>query len=546
MITFFKAIKINERRFNKIEPILFLLLCLIGILPLLFSKYYVTLDGPAHLYNANLIKALVLGNHSEISNLFVINSFPIPNWSGHFIMALFNLILPAFLSEKIVFLLYFILTPIFFRKFVLQFYPENKAFTYFILLFVHNHMIYFGFINMSIGIMFMFITGFYYSKYCTNIKILNIFVLSLLLLVVFFSHVLIFLISLLILVVVVLLKLQIVDNNTKILNIKDIGNRTMILFIAALPGIILTIIYLLSIDSIEKGVRPDLTLLFNYIIDIRPLLTLCYSDSWSNLTHILISFFGILILSNIYLLIKNKISYKKGQLFIKMPLKTSSLWFAVWFVFLLLFLILPNSILLTERLILLFYLFFIIWLASLKYPKILNIICLIVVIFLHISFVNKHFDPMRAISKDAEKIVSVSKKIKENSIVLTLNYSDNWLHSHISGYLGCNKPIAILENYEAALKWFPIQWNNEVYRIDKLNSWGVNNKVIASEYYIDERDTTCFSLRYVNNHIKPIPYVLILGKFIESNNVIKDILKNHYNVIGNNDFCTLYKLKTVN
>lgn len=545
MITIFKTIKIDEKLLSKTESLFFLLLCLTGILPLLFSKYYVTLDGAAHLYNANLIKELITGNHSEISNLFTINSFPVPNWIGHFIMALSNLILPAFLAEKLLFSIYFILTPIFFRKFILHFYPQNKAFTYLIILFVHNHMLYFGFINMSIGIMFLFITSYYFAKYCIDIKIKSIFVLSLLLLAIYFSHVIIFLVSLLTLTVVILLKAQIKmdDSNIKLLNIKDLYNRTVVLLIAALPGIILAVIYLITIDSIEKGSRPDLNQLLNYLVDIRPLLTLCYCDSWSNLSHVLLSLFGVLILSSIYMLIKNKVSCREGQLSIKIPSKNSSLWFAVWFVFLFLFLILPNSILLTERLILLFYLFFIIWLASLQYPKILNIFSLAVIILLHVSFTIKHFEPMRDLSKDAEKIVSVSKKIKEDSIVLTFNYSNNWLHSHISGYLGSNKPIAILENYEAALKWFPVLWNMKVYQIDKLNGPGVDNKVIASEYYVNESDTTCFSIKYTNNRIKPIPYVLILGKLIDANNVVKSILQNHYNIIENNGFCTLYRIK---
>jgi len=254
-----------------------------------------------------------------------------------------------------------------------------------------------------------------------------------------------------------------------------------------------------------------------------------------------------MILGNIYLLIKSSCSIKDGQLFVKLPLKLSVIWFVISAIFLVLFLVMPNSILMSERLIVLFYLFFIIWLASLKFPGIIKAISLIVVIFVHNFFIHRHFEAIRLLSKDAAKIVQVSEQIKPNSMVLTFNYSDNWLHSHITGYLGSNRAIAVLENYEAALKWFPIQWKNDVYDIDRLIIWGVDNKQIAGDFYINEADSSLFSLKRINGQLKEIPYVFVMGDFENRNDSltlkIKQVLKLSYQEIQTNNLCKLFELK---
>jgi hypothetical protein len=216
--------------------------------------------------------------------------------------------------------------------------------------------------------------------------------------------------------------------------------------------------------------------------------------------------------------------------------------------FLVLFLIMPNSILMTERLIVLFYLFFIIWLASLKYPGIIKVLCLLVVVLVHSFYIYRHYHVMHDLTKDADRIVAASKKIEPGSMVLTLNYSDNWLHSHITGYLGSNGNIAVLENYEAALKWFPVQWKTRKYEIEKLIAWGVDNKRIAGDLYVNREDSTCFSLKRTDGQIKRIPYVFVLGNMEDKSDAgnlrIKNIIKKSYSEIHTDNTGRLFELKS--
>jgi hypothetical protein len=540
-------------RFDHYEPYLFCALLFAGTIPLLAFRHFVTLDGPAHLYNAQLIREIWFGDHSLINDLFLINDLPVPNWSGHFMMALMNLILPGYLSEKALLLFYFILTPLFYRKFMLLFYPENRLITYFMLIFVHHHNLYFGFWNMSIGLTFLFITAYYFVKYCNRMSLPHLVVFMLLLLALYFSHVLILLVAFLFLAatLILLVKTEKTARGLKIVNLHEIRLRLIILFFAAIPVLVLTGIYFLNIDSVEKGSRMAAGELVRYLTTIRPLLTFCFCDQWISVTHILLAFFGFMILSSLYLFLKSRYRKGKNESRRSSVSKQSLVWFAFSVVFLVLFFLVPNSILMTERLILLFYLFFVIWLGSLKYPRSVKHFTLVVVLFVHGFFINSHFRSLYQLSKDVDQIVQAAEKIRPNSMVLTLNYSDNWLHSHISGYLGAGKnQVAVLENYEAALKWFPVQWRTDVYQTNRLIAWGVENKQIALDYYVNKTAPGCFSLLRTNGEPYRIPYVFVMGDFEHKNDSlnleIKQILDHSYVEIFDQGFFRLFELRTRN
>lgn len=544
---------LNKDWISRYEPFLFWTLLLAGTIPLLSFRHFVTLDGPAHLYNSQLIREIWFGDHSLINDLFRINNFPVPNWSGHFMMALMNLVLPGYLSEKALMLFYFVLTPLFYRKFMLLFYPENRLLTYFMLIFVHHHNLYFGFWNMSIGLTFLFITAYYFVKYGYQIRLPHVVVIMLLLLALYFSHVLILLVTLLFLAATIVLLAQTdkTSEGLKIVNLPEIKQRILFLFLASIPVLILSVVYFLNIDSVEKGTRMATGELVRYLTTLRPLLTFCFCDSWITVTHILLTFFGILILGSLYMFYKSQTTTGSDELQHSRISKISLVWLSLSALFLMLFFVVPNSILLTERLIVLFYLTFIIWLGSLKYPKLLRWSALVVVFFVHGFFIVSHYRSMYHLSKDVDQIVQAAEKIRPNSMVLPLNYSDNWLHSHISGYLGAGKSqVAVLENYEAALKWFPVQWRTDVYQTNRLIAWGADNKQIALDLYVNDAAPGCFSLLKTSGEPVKIPYVFVMGDIEQKSDSltlgIKQILGQSYAEVGHDNYFRLFELKNRN
>jgi hypothetical protein len=59
------------------------------------------MDGPAHLYNANLIHHLIFGNTPQLEQYFSFNKELLPNCTGHSLLALLNFIMPLRLAQKV-------------------------------------------------------------------------------------------------------------------------------------------------------------------------------------------------------------------------------------------------------------------------------------------------------------------------------------------------------------------------------------------------------------------------------------------------------------
>lgn len=538
---------------DKFEPYLFWILVLIGTLPVILNKYYPTLDGPSHLYNGNIIKELITGDYQEFSNLFSFNPVLVPNWISHFLFATLSFIFPDYLTEKIVFLGYFILTPFFFRKVCLQITPENKLLSYLMIPFAHNHLFYFGFFNFTIAITLLLATVHFGLKIQNCFRINHILKLAAFFLLVYFSHVMVLMITILILFILPIKVLDIRKENGKyeITGFRQFMKNMGLTILAALPVLILTIIYILKIDSLEQASRIDLITLLKMIIDVRPLMTLAYGFPWKTYNWILMLTFCILIAANlIYTFKQHKLKSKSEILFSFPTPRFPALWFLIALAFTVLFLTVPNSNLLTERLILILYIFFILGIATLTYPRKLQSFALFIILIVQIAYVKMHSCDFRELSNMVKKIKETTTHIESGSLLLTFNYSDNWYNAHTAGYFGSGKPIVVIENYEGQLKWFPIRWNlQSKYDLSALNVWGVENKKIIDRFYSNAQNPDVFSLPQKDGKIQEIPYAVIFGKMPDTNDPdfqkIKPILDKSYELIFQNDFCWLYRLGKV-
>ena len=107
--------------------------------------------------------------------------------------------------------------------------------------------------------------------------------------------------------------------------------------------------------------------------------------------------------------------------------------------------------------------------------------------------------------------------------------------------------MAVLENYEAALKWFPVQWRTDVFQTNRLIAWGVDNKQIALDFYVNREDPGYFSLLRTNGEPERIPYVFVMGEFEQKNDSltlgIKQILDQSYAEVRHDKFFRLFELK---
>ncbi|MCC7050764.1 MAG: hypothetical protein IT239_03170 [Bacteroidia bacterium] len=193
MVIFVKYMYQNKLKHTQIEKYFFLLILVLHLSPVISVKFFPTMDGAAHLYNAQLINDLLFKGNTFLANFFKFNTEPVPNWIGHIILLLCKLIMPTYLAEKVLLLLYLIGLPLAFRAFVKILSPTNLLLTYFMFPFTYSFVFLMGFFNFSIALMLLFITLTYWIKHIETSFTFNKSVyLFLLLTLTYFSHIFIF------------------------------------------------------------------------------------------------------------------------------------------------------------------------------------------------------------------------------------------------------------------------------------------------------------------------------------------------------------------
>lgn len=144
---------------------------------------------------------------------------------------------------------------------------------------------------------------------------------------------------------------------------------------------------------------------------------------------------------------------------------------------------------------------------------------------------------VRQLNKLAIEINNQSKLIEDNKVVLPINFSDNWMHGHFSNYLGIDKPIVILENYECGTGYFPVKWSNDFPNITV-------GKLSGSEFCINWKTNTSSPNQY------PIDYIFILGSTEELNNPCAketiQLILSEYQLISQTKNTQQFKLKQSN
>ena len=129
---------------------LFYFVLVLNVVLLCFTRFYPSMDGPAHLYNSNILNHLIRGN-TTLSEFYSINTVPIPNWTSHFLLSIFHIVLPAWLAEKALLVLYVSGMAFSFRFLIKELNPENIPLSILIFPFIYSFLFHLGFYNFSIS-----------------------------------------------------------------------------------------------------------------------------------------------------------------------------------------------------------------------------------------------------------------------------------------------------------------------------------------------------------------------------------------------------------
>ncbi len=491
-------------KINKPELYFFYLVVFINLFPFISYKFFPTMDGAAHLYNSNLITELLRGN-PRLNSFYEFNHIPVPNWSGHFLLALFNTFLPAWMAEKILLVFYAISFPLVFRNLIKIYSPENTLLSYLIFPFIYSALFYLGFYNFYLGIIFLLITTVYWINNMATLTLKKGILLFCLITITYFCHLFsyVLLISILSLLLLQDYVRSIINNGTT-KNVKSKFNRQLTFLVAtSFFTVLMFIKYLLIIHISGDNQKLGTAELFKWISDVKPLIALNREEESP---YTIKYFYLLLILTAIalYVKIQNiKQTTFAGRNSVRALFYTfhkSDVWIIVFGVALILFFKVPNGAnagMMSDRLCLLFFIFYIVWIATQPLPKWLGVVSAVSLLYFNLGLLSYHIKTTRDLSNDAVEYNSVAEHIDENSVVLPINYSTHWLQGHFSNYMGIDKPLIILENYEATLDWFPVKWkNNEtVDRMRNHNSCdiGIDSKKENIDYIViwgREQDTT--------------------------------------------------------
>jgi len=432
--------------FLRSEWFWFWTMVLVHLIPVFSYSIYPTLDGPAHVYNSRLLLNLLQGDELT-SALFALNGEIVPNWFSHATMAGLHTLFPALLAEKFIQILCILLLPVTARFLVRSIKPKAYWAGFLFFPFAHSFAFYLGFYNYCLGLSFYFAVTALWLRGWQQERWTGLLYWSGLMMVLYFTHLMALILFLGTAGVWMLIRWY--KEHAKPIK------PSLLLVLAALPSVFLTLLFILNHRGTSGGwVELTLSGKLLDILNIRPLITLAAEPG---IYYSRVLFVGYLLM----------LSY---HIFIAMKKKSARYEHGYWLLLaggtFVLYLIVPDGIasggFIVPRLAMLFFLFVLVWFSVKGGNKYYLGGLSLLSIAVSCTFLTYHMRVMEKPVNQATEYYEMEAQIAENSIVLPLNYSSNWLHSNYSNYLGVgDKGILVLENYETNAPHFPLVWKTK-------------------------------------------------------------------------------------
>ncbi len=488
----------------------YLLLIGVACSPIWAVDYFVNQDGSGHLYGSYLMLELLKGN-SSVSAIFSFNSISLPNSSGHWLMVLLLNFFSAFTTTKIIVTLTFagFVASVGWLRLKTGGRDGLKTSLLIGAAIGFNWLWFLGFYNFIIGVIcFSFTIGLFYN-WRENLDLKRSIMLSGLLLIVYFSHLVSF---------------------------------------AILAGCI----FLLTISASTSRLKKNLIWIFVAFLPVLPLALIYkslsvsgggFSPVWRSLENpfSLMSWFSQIRTADPFIIISRKMfpfSSAKSEF---LPIFTPILWIFLsfcsltiatlfkrdklfrsknGFIFIFLFLGcvfaavfapddfgLTNGSILRERILLCGLILFVpLFQADNSFLlKRFAQICLIFVILFQTTAV---WEYSLQTNREAKEFLSARSVIAENDSIASVVLIEDGLRFHslpmtqMTNYLGFGKNIIVWDNYEAGHYLFPIIAKNPadkqfIFDLTTSNVFSINN---PSEKF-DEKLSKLDSV-FSNNPVK--------------------------------------------
>jgi hypothetical protein len=450
--------------FLKKEKSWFVLISFLSLTDFFFVRYIPSLDGPQHLYSVNLLVNILKGNQA-VQEYFMVNPLVVGYWSGHFILGFFHLFLPAFLAEKMLIVAYLLGIYFSFRYLVTSLNKTPSFVTFLIFPFALNTYLLYGYYNFCLAIIVFFLFFGFWIRNKDKLNVRNFIILLSLFLLTFLSHAFVFAVM-----GVVLGFFLLFDFTGDLLNKKgfrgslySLFRQTGFLFLAAIPSIILWIIYIRAVMGISDEVATELYSLkerFKFLFMIKPLVG--FSQSRESLPNI--AFFIIVCFLLIYKfvqLIKNSSKNPWSETLMDIVAEKRNRWGVLGIVLLIIYFLIPDKISagnLTNRIGILFFYALIVWLAQKAYPKWVQWVAVTPLFLFFIYQKIWHFNPYQDYNIDITEIMEAGEMMEPNCSYYPIRISENWMSVHFLCYPGVDKPLINIQAPQSDGQ-FPVTWN---------------------------------------------------------------------------------------
>jgi hypothetical protein len=455
----------KKSNFLLIENILFITLIIISLIPIWQSKYFLTQDGPSHLYNSKVLLDYITSNNVNLYNqYYYLNPNLEPNWFGHLALAILLLLLPPFLAEKVFLSLYVVLFPILLRS-LLRVINKNSIFLSFLCFpFLYHFTFQLGFYNFSFSILFFLLGVRYWMKHQFAFSCKKLLIFALLLLLLYFTHpvgYIYFLVAIVLLLITAFL-IKLSNHWKQLLPIlREYSDRSLIVLIALLPSLVLLLEYFY-----RKGLHPTfnphtLNGLYHDFLALTSLVLLTGKEvPWAIATS---GLFGLIFIYAVIQKIRLK-SFSESDAFFLLFLMALSIYFRQPTT-------IAGGIVFSFRLQFLPYLMLIPWFSTLNFNDWLKKFIVTSVCVIFTTLIMLRIPEYQKAGKAVEEYVSVAPYIEDRSTVLPLSFchfgktaqgeiiaNKIALFLHAADYIGTQKSLILLGNYEGDTDIFPIIW----------------------------------------------------------------------------------------
>lgn len=448
---------------HRLELALLVVGVAIALWPVWTNAFFVTNDGPCHLYNARILRDMLLGHDTAYyAEWYFLNPHLDPNWLTHGLLLAFQLVLAPEYAEKLLVTCYIVGFALALRHVARTWFADNSAFVFLALPFVFHKVFLMGFFNFSLSIVLMLVVVGYWGRALHRTGWKPWVGLGLLLALLLLAHPLCYGMALAWMGFHWLGSLVYRWREaSRADSLRRHGWLALGAGLAALPSLLLFLGFIARKGTETVPSTTKLHTLWHNFIELSALVM--YQPAERTFTIILSVAIGALVLTALV---------RRGWIGLR-PQDGIVLLFVI---LIYAYFTQPASVggvgIIPERLQPIPYLLIWVWLCCVEWPLWLRRTAMVVGFAITVTLFGMRVPDFRRSSEAVEEFVGAAVHMRPYTTVLMLDYApegrlphdgpalskEAYIYMHIAEYIGAISPHIVLNNYEANTTWFPLRW----------------------------------------------------------------------------------------